>query len=131
MSLRLILEEQERSTSATGPSAADAVASTLPYTVASTLPSDESGHTAVFPSPLTTAAAIGCGGAVGFAVVYGLVALQANPAFGVAVIVALYAMAMAGLKQLTDARTEMGRAVAVALNALAIGGTLGGLVVLV
>ena len=95
-----------------------------------TVPSDESGHTAVFPSPLTTAAAIGAGGAVGFATVYGLVMLQVNPVFGVAVIVTLYAMSMAGLKQLTDAKTEVGRAFAVALNALAIGGTLGGLVVL-
>lgn len=98
--------------------------------IVGTAPSDVSGHTAVFPSPRTTAAAIGCGGAVGFAAVYGLVALQINPVFGVAVIVTLYAMAMAGLKQLTDAKTETGRAVAVALNALALGGTLGGLVVL-
>lgn len=131
MSQRLVLEGQERTRSAPEPSAADFTSGTVADALASTLPSDESGHTAVFPSPLTTAVAIGFGGAVGFAAVYGLVALQASPAFGVAVIVALYAMAMGGLKQLTDARTEMGRAVAVALNALAIGGTLGGLVVLV
>lgn len=118
-----MLEDRKRDASGPEPSAVDAPVGTVP--------SDKSGHTAVFPSPLTTAVAITCGGTIGFSAVYGLAALQVNPIFGVAVIVTLFAMSMAGLKQLTDAKTEAGRAFAVALNALAIGGTLGGLIVLV
>lgn len=118
-----MLEDREWDSSAPVPSAVGATAAVAP--------SHESDHTAVFPSPLTTAGAVGIGGTIGFLAVSGLVTLRADPVFGVAVIVTLYSMAMLGLKHLTDARTEFGRAVAVALNALAIGGTLGGLTVLV
>ncbi|HJC27794.1 MAG TPA: hypothetical protein H9759_00175 [Candidatus Dietzia intestinipullorum] len=115
MSQRLTLEERERDLPDPAPLAAGVADGT---------------EAAVLPSPVTTAAAICGGGAIGFATVYGLVALHVNPLLGVAVIVALYAVAMGGLKHLAEARTELGRAFAVSLNALAIGGTLAGLVVL-
>lgn len=115
MSQRLTLEERERDLPGPAPSAVGV---------------SDGTEAAVLPSPLTTVATIGGGGAIGFATVYALVALHINPLLGIAVIVSLYAVAMGGLKHLTEARTEAGRAFAVALNALAIGGTLAGLVVL-
>lgn len=87
-------------------------------------------HAALLPSPGTTAVSVIAGGALGFATVNTLAARHVDPLFGVAVIVALFAIAVLGLKSLTDARTEPGRAVAVGLNALATGAALGGLTVL-
>lgn len=113
MSQRLTLEDRKRDQPAQSPSAVGA------------------DHTAVFPSPLSTLGAIGLGSAIGFGTVYGLAALRVDPLLGVAVVVALFGVALIGLKQLTDARTEVGRSFAVAVNALAIGGTLGGFTVLV
>lgn len=127
MSQRLSSEAEERARSAPSPHAAGV----LDGTTSADDSGLEAGHTAVFPTPQTTAVAIGLGGTLGFATVYGLSALQANPLFGVAVIIGLFAVAIGGLKHITDARTEAGRAFAVALNAMTIGGTLGGLTVLV
>lgn len=90
----------------------------------------EEHHAALLPSPGTTAVAVLVGGGLGFATVYTLAARHVDPLFGVAVIVALFAIAVLGLKSLTDARTESGRAFAVGLNALATGSALGGLTVL-
>lgn len=90
----------------------------------------EDDHAALLPSPGTTAVSVVAGGALGFATVYSLTSQHVDPLFGVAVIVALFAIAVLGLKSLTDARTEPGRAVAVGLNSLATGAALGGLTVL-
>lgn len=125
-----MLEDRERDVSAPAPSAAGATVG--PALRDPTGHTDLSGgHTAVFPSPLSTAIAVVLGAAIGFATVYGLAAQRVDPVFGVVVIVALFGASLLGQKQLTDARTEWGRAVAVALNGLAIGGTLGGATVLI
>ena len=90
----------------------------------------EMSGVAVFPAPLTTLAAGALGALLGFATIYLLVAFRVNPLYGAGVILVLFAMALSGPKLLSDARTEAGRAVAVVLDGIAFGGTLGGLAVL-
>lgn len=85
---------------------------------------------AVFPAPLLTMAAGSLGALIGFATIYLLAALRVEPLYGVGVIILLFALALSGPKLLADSRTDVGRTAAVVLNAIAFGGTFGGLVVL-
>lgn len=84
----------------------------------------------VFPSPLTTVGAGALGATAGFSSVYALAAFAVDPLIGVVVFVIVLALALLGPKLLSDARTELARAIAVILGALAFGGTAGGIVVL-
>ena len=93
-------------------------------------PAAELTRAAVFPAPLTTVAAGAIGALIGVVVLYLLVTLRADPLFGVGVIIVLFALALSGPKLLADARTEAGRTVAVVLDGIAFGGTLGGLILL-
>ena len=81
----------------------------------------------VLPSPMATLVAGGLGTALGIAVISGLVLLHVHPLLGVAVVVALFTLALAGPRMLTRARTEGMRSLATALNGLAFGGSLGAL----
>lgn len=85
---------------------------------------------AVFPRPLTTLASGAIGALIGFVCIYLIVALRLEPLVGAGVLVVLFALALSGPKLLADAESDAGRAVALILNGLAFGGTLGGLVVL-
>lgn len=90
----------------------------------------ETSSVAVFPAPLTTMAAGAAGSLLGFVAIYLLVTFNVDPLVGAGVILVLFALALSGPKMLADARTEGRRAVAVVLDGIAFGGTLGGLAVL-
>ncbi len=119
MSRRLMLESREP----------DHAAPRAPA-VGDTADRDGSVPAAVLPSPLTAVASAVTGGAIGVAMVYGVAARLADTLAGVAVIVLVFAMTMAGPRVHAVSRTEAGRAVAVALEAIAFGGALGALIVL-
>ena len=84
----------------------------------------------VFPSPLTTLGASALGATAGFSIVFALSAFEVDQLVGVVVFVIVLTLALSGPKLLSDARTELARAIAVVLGALAFGGTAGGIVVL-
>ncbi|MBB1025780.1 MULTISPECIES: hypothetical protein [unclassified Dietzia] len=84
---------------------------------------------AVFPAPLTTVSAAATGGLIGLGAVYGVAALLADTLVGVALLVLVFALTMAGPRVHSMARTEVGRTVAVVLEAIAFGGVLGAVIV--
>lgn len=85
---------------------------------------------AVFPAPLTTIIAAAMGGMIGVGAIYGVAARLANTLVGVAVIVLVFALTMAGPRVHATAESELGRTVAVVLEAIAFGGVLGAAIVL-
>ena len=86
---------------------------------------------AVFPAPLITIAAAAMGGLIGVGAIYGVATRLANTLVGVAVIVMVFALTMAGPRVHATARSEVGRTVAVVLEAIAFGGVLGAVIVLI
>lgn len=122
MSQRLTLEERPRDASATAsPVVGDAPATTAP---------DDTTHVVVFPAPLHTLGAAVVGGLVGLAAVYLVASRLAGTLAAVAAVVIIFALAMAGPWAQTRAGTEIGRVIAVALQAIAFGGVLGALIIL-
>lgn len=97
---------------------------------------DESGsaagscHATVLPAPLTTIAAALVGGFLGLAAVYGVAERLADTLAGVAAVVMIFAVTLAGPRVHAGARTEVGRTVAVVLQAVGFGGVLGALLIL-
>ena len=91
---------------------------------------DESGHATVFPAPLTTIAAALVGGFLGLAAVYGVAERLADTLAGVAAVVMIFAVTLAGPRVHAGARTEVGRTVAVVLQSVGFGGVLGALLIL-
>ena len=139
MSQRLILEERPRDGSATAPPVVgDAPANT---DLTSTAPTDtdtdtdtdadtEATHVAVFPAPLHALGAAVVGGLAGLGAVYLVASRLAGTLAAVAAVVMIFAMTMAGPWVQARAETELGRVIAVALQALAFGGVLGALIIL-
>lgn len=70
------------------------------------------------------------GGLVGLAAVYLVASRLAGTLAAVAAVVIIFALAMAGPWAQTRAETEIGRVIAVALQAIAFGGVLGALIIL-
>lgn len=89
----------------------------------------EAAPAAVFPAPLTAVSAAATGGVIGLGAVYGVAALLADTLVGVALLVLVFALTMAGPRVHSMARTEVGRTVAVVLEAIAFGGVLGAVIV--
>lgn len=89
-----------------------------------------SGHATVFPAPLTTVVAALVGGLLGLAAVNGVAARLADTLAGVAAVVMIFAVTLAGPRVHAGARTEVGRTVAVTLQAVGFGGVLGALLIL-
>ena len=114
-----MLEDRERDHTAPAPSA-----------VGDSAGPEEEVRAAVLPSPVTAIAAAVVGGLLGVSMVYGVATRLADTLAGVAVIVLVFALTMAGPRVHAATRTELGRAVAVALQAIAFGGALGTLIVL-
>ena len=85
---------------------------------------------AVLPSPLLALAAGTTGGLAGLAAVYLVASRLAGTLAAVAAVVMIFAVTMAGPWVHARADTELGRVIAVALQAVAFGGALGGLVVM-
>ena len=85
---------------------------------------------AIFPAPLTTVSAAATGGLIGLGAVYGVAARLADTLVGVAVLVLVFALTMAGPRVHSVARSEVGRTIAVILEAIAFGGVLGAVIVL-
>ncbi|GAA1054388.1 hypothetical protein GCM10009570_29770 [Dietzia natronolimnaea] len=90
----------------------------------------EATPAAVFPAPLTTVSAAATGGLIGLGAVYGVAARLADTLVGVAVLVLVFALTMAGPRVHSVARSEVGRTIAVILEAIAFGGVLGAVIVL-
>lgn len=88
------------------------------------------GHATVFPAPLTTIAAALVGGFLGLAAVYGVAERLADTLAGVAAVVMIFAVTLAGPRVHAGARTEVGRTVAVVLQSVGFGGVLGALLIL-
>ena len=89
-----------------------------------------SGHATVFPAPMTTIAAALVGGFLGLAAVYGVAERLADTLAGVAAVVMIFAVTLAGPRVHAGARTEVGRTVAVVLQSVGFGGVLGALLIL-
>ena len=88
-----------------------------------------SGHATVFPAPLTTIAAALVGGFLGLAAVYGVAERLADTLAGVAAVVMIFAVTLAGPRVHAGARSEVGRTVAVVLQSVGFGGVLGALLI--
>jgi len=84
----------------------------------------------VLPAPLTTIIAVLVGGLLGTAAIYGVASRLAGSLTAVAAIAGVFALTLAGPRVHTAARTELGRTVAVALQAIGFGGVVGALVIL-
>ncbi len=87
-------------------------------------------HATVLPAPHTTVLAALVGGLLGLAAVYGVAARLADTVAGVAAVVMIFAVTLAGPRVHAGARTEVGRTIAVALQSLGFGGVLGALLIL-
>ena len=83
----------------------------------------------VLPTPLSTAAAAGAGGLAGLATIYAVAHLLADTVAGVAVIAVVFAVTMAGPWVHARADNELGRALAVGLQAVAFGGALAAILI--
>ncbi|UVE94132.1 hypothetical protein [Dietzia sp. B32] len=83
----------------------------------------------VFPAPLTTIIAALAGGLLGTAAVYGVASRLAGSLTAVAAIIMVFAVTLAGPRVHAAARTELGRTVAVVLQAIGFGGVVGALVI--
>ena len=86
-------------------------------------------HATVLPAPLTTIIAALAGGLLGVAAVYGVASRLAGSLTAVAAIVMVFAVTLAGPRVHTAARTELGRTIAVTLQAIGFGGVVGALVI--
>lgn len=84
----------------------------------------------VFPAPLTTFVAALAGGLLGIATVYGVASRLAGSLTAVAAIVMVFAVTLAGPRVHAAARTELGRTLAVILQAIGFGGVVGALIIL-
>ncbi|MET3860687.1 hypothetical protein ABIE38_001609 [Dietzia sp. 2505] len=128
MNGQLMLEDGGRSRSTPVPPAEVAPAQADPGRDA---PVDrEATPAAVFPAPLTTVSAAATGGMIGLGAVYGVAERLADTLVGVAVLVLVFALTMAGPRVHSVARSEVGRTIAVILEAIAFGGVLGAVIVL-
>ncbi|MGN0100336.1 MAG: hypothetical protein ACI39C_05285 [Dietzia sp.] len=87
-------------------------------------------HATVLPAPHTTVLAALVGGLLGLAAVYGVAARLADTVAGVAAVVMIFAVTLAGPRVHAGARTEVGRTIAVALQSVGFGGVLGALLIL-
>lgn len=85
---------------------------------------------AVLPAPLHTLGAVAVGGLAGVGAVYLVASRLAGTLAAVAAVVMIFAVTMAGPWVHARSGTELGRVFAVALQAVAFGGLLGGLVIL-
>lgn len=85
---------------------------------------------AVLPSPLRTLGAATLGVLAGLAAVYLVASRLAGSLDAVAAIIAIFALTMSGPWVHARAETELGRMVAVALQSIAFGAALGGLLVM-
>ncbi|MFN3600121.1 MAG: hypothetical protein ACK4UY_01880 [Dietzia sp.] len=133
MSRQSMLEDRDRRQSTPAPPAEGAPAQALRgHDVAGTREATPTAvfPAAVFPAPLTTISAAAIGGLIGVGAVYGVAARLADTLVGVAVIVLVFALSMAGPRVHAVARSEVGRTVAVVLEAIAFGGLLGAVIVL-
>ncbi|AWH94243.1 hypothetical protein [Dietzia psychralcaliphila] len=128
MNRNLMLEDRDRSQSTPAPPAEGARAEVVP--AGDVTGRREATPAAVFPAPLTTISAAVMGGLIGLGAVYGVAARLADTLVGVAVIVLVFALSMAGPRVHAVARSEVGRTVAVVLEAIAFGGVLGAVIVL-
>lgn len=86
-------------------------------------------HATVLPAPLTTIIAVLAGGLLGVAAVYGVASRLAGSLTAVAAIVMVFAVTLAGPRVHAAARTELGRTIAVTLQAIGFGGVVGALVI--
>ncbi|MDV6299205.1 hypothetical protein R3P82_08760 [Dietzia maris] len=86
-------------------------------------------HATVLPAPLTTIIAVLAGGLIGIAAVYGVASRLAGSLTAVAAIVMVFAVTLAGPRVHAAARTELGRTIAVTLQAIGFGGVVGALVI--
>lgn len=86
-------------------------------------------HATVLPAPLTTIIAALAGGLIGIAAVYGVASRLAGSLTAVAAIVMVFAVTLAGPRVHAAARTELGRTIAVTLQAIGFGGVVGALVI--
>lgn len=108
-------------------------ASARPDDVTSVAPGAEGNleeHATVLPAPLTAALAALIGGALGLAAVYGVAERLADTVAGVVAVVMIFAVTLTGPRVHAGARTEVGRALAVALQSVGFGGVLGALIIL-
>ncbi|WP_440220708.1 hypothetical protein [Dietzia sp. MNB45] len=86
-------------------------------------------HATVLPAPLTTIIAALAGGLIGIAAVYGVASRLAGSLTAVAAIIMVFAVTLAGPRVHAAARTELGRTIAVTLQAIGFGGVVGALVI--
>ncbi|WP_407335409.1 hypothetical protein [Dietzia kunjamensis] len=86
-------------------------------------------HATVLPAPLTTIIAVLAGGLLGVAAVYGVASRLAGSLTAVAAIVMVFAVTLAGPRVHAAARTELGRTIAVTLQAIGFGGVVGAVVI--
>lgn len=86
-------------------------------------------HATVLPAPLTTITAALAGGLLGIAAVYGVASRLAGSLTAVAAIVMVFAVTLSGPRVHAAARTELGRTIAVTLQAIGFGGVVGALVI--
>ncbi|KAA0918206.1 hypothetical protein [Dietzia sp. ANT_WB102] len=87
-------------------------------------------HATVFPAPLTTIVAALAGGLLGFAAIYGVASRLAGSLTAVVAIGMLFALTLAGPRVHAAARTELGRTVAVVLEAIGFGGVVSAVIIL-
>lgn len=88
-------------------------------------------HATVLPAPLTTTVAALMGGLIGLGAIYGVASRLAGTLTAVAAIVMVFAVTLAGPRVHAAARTDVGRTVAVVLQAIGFGGVIGALIILV
>lgn len=94
-------------------------------------PFTDTPRATVFPAPLTTIIAALAGGLLGAAAVYGVASRLAGSLAAVAGIVMVFAVTLAGPRVHAAARTELGRTIAVVLQAFGFGGVGGALIIAV
>lgn len=85
---------------------------------------------AVLPAPLHTLAAATIGGLAGLGAVHLVASRLAGSLAAVAAVVMIFAVTMAGPWVHARADTELGRVIAVALQAVAFGGAIAGLAIM-
>ena len=85
---------------------------------------------AVLPAPLHTLGAATIGGLAGLGAVYLVASRLAGTLAAVAAVVMIFAVTMAGPWVHARAGTELGRVIAVALQAVAFGGAIAGLTIM-
>lgn len=87
-------------------------------------------YAAVLPAPLYALGAAAVGSLLGFGAVYLVASRLAGTLAAVAAVVLIFAVTMAGPWVHARAGTEVGRVIAVALQAVAFGGAIGGLAIM-